>query len=320
MVKLHHFVHKDNKAMSEYNRNSMVRTNSLKAWVLAARPKTLTGAVTPVAIALALAWHDNSDAFQWIPAVLCLLFAGVMQIDANLVNDYYDCIRGIDGEDRLGPERACAQGWITTSAMKIGLIVVTAISAVIGLPLIYWGGLEMIAVGAACILFCFLYTTLLSGKAMGDVLVLIFFGLVPVCATYYLQTGNVTAETVMLAIGSGLAIDNLLIVNNYRDIDTDKKHGKITLITLIGKKAARVLYFVFGATACNLAWLAVLCQHEWRLGKIVGCLMLAGYLAMVIANLFKLQQLSGKALNMVLGKTALSILIYGISVCFAILL
>ncbi len=309
-----------------------VKTNSLKAWFLAARPKTLTGAIVPVLIALALAWHDLPDMyyiggyhginivlkgapFLWIPAILCLLFACLMQIDANLINDYYDCVRGIDSEDRLGPERACSQGWITLPAMKKALYVVTALSALVGLPLILWGGWSMILVGLACIVFCYLYTTLLSGKAMGDVLVIVFFGLVPVCATYYLQTQTVTTNCFLLALGCGLATENLLIVNNFRDRETDKKHGKITLVTLIGERATLLLYLVCIIGAEALAQIAFYpCEHPWA--QVLSIL----YLPLALLAWQKMRTIRhGRALNQVLGITALSILIYGITVCIGIL-
>ena len=100
--------------------SSSVKTNSISAWMLAARPKTLTGAAVPVMTGIAMAYADGS--FHLMPAVLCLLFAFLMQIDANFVNDYYDFKKGIDDEKRLGPKRACAEGWITMSAMRRGII------------------------------------------------------------------------------------------------------------------------------------------------------------------------------------------------------
>ena len=130
-----------------------IQTNSIKAWILAARPKTLSGAAVPVIVALTKAWADT-DSIVWIPALLCLLFALIMQIDANFVNDYFDCIKGVDGKDRLGPERACAQGWVTLPAMRWMIAGTTLLAAATGLPLIYWGGIKMIYIGIACIIFC----------------------------------------------------------------------------------------------------------------------------------------------------------------------
>ena len=171
----------------------MVKQNSLKAWVLAARPKTLTGAAVPVMIGLALAWADMREYFSWTAAVLCLLFAEVMQVDANFINDFFDYANGNDdAARRLGPLRACTQGWVSIDAMKRAIALTTVLACLVGLPLIYFGGLEMIVVGVVCVVFCFLYTTHLSYMGLGDLLVLLFFGIVPVCITYYVQLHTVT--------------------------------------------------------------------------------------------------------------------------------
>ena len=111
--------------------NTDIKVNSLKAWVLAARPKTLSGAAVPVMIGVALAMADTDFHIRVIPAVLCFLFAFVMQIDANFVNDYFDFLKGTDDETRLGPKRACAQGWVTIGAMRWMLLATTALACVI---------------------------------------------------------------------------------------------------------------------------------------------------------------------------------------------
>ena len=116
----------------------------------------------------------EGDVFSWTAAALCMLFAVVMQIDANFINDFFDYAKGNDdAETRLGPLRACTQGWVTTDAMKRAIASTTCAACVIGLPLIYYGGLEMIFVGLLCVVFCFLYTTHLSYIGMGDVRVLL---------------------------------------------------------------------------------------------------------------------------------------------------
>ena len=201
-----------------------VQLNSAKAWLLAARPKTLSGAAVPVVIALALAWADASAArpFQWIPAVLCLLFAFIMQIDANFVNDYFDFMKGTDDETRLGPRRACASGWVTASAMRRAMALTTILGCCLGLPLVFYGGWEMLLVGALCVLFCFLYTTHLSYMGLGDLLVLVFFGIVPVCVTYYIQQHSLTCEVFIASLACGFVIDTLLLINNYRDMGKKK--------------------------------------------------------------------------------------------------
>lgn len=127
-----------------------VKTNSIKAWLLAARPKTLTGAAIPVMLGCALAFIYGH--FQLTPALLCFLFAFLMQIDANFINDLFDFLKGSDREDRLGPERACAQGWISAKAMKAGIACTTLLAGITGLCLLYYGGLEMIPIGIACMI------------------------------------------------------------------------------------------------------------------------------------------------------------------------
>lgn len=227
----------------------MIETNSIKAWYLAARPKTLTAAAVPVLLGIALAYKDAQQ-IQTLPALLCLLFAWVMQIDSNLVNDYFDFKHGNDDETRLGPKRACAEGWITMGAMKWGIILTTLLGCAIGLPLVLFGGWEMVIVGICCVVFCFLYTTCLSYLGMGDLLVLLFFGIVPVCCTYYLvmpeTMQGVSMETVLISVACGLVVDTLLILNNYRDHDNDLRAGKKTLVVHIGKKNAERLYCALG--------------------------------------------------------------------------
>ena len=117
-----------------------------RAWVLASRPKTLAAAAVPVLVGCALAYSDGC--FRWPEALLCTLFAFLMQIDANLINDLFDYTKGSDRQDRLGPERACAQGWITTAAMKRGILLTTLVACALGSGLLFYGGPELIAVGA----------------------------------------------------------------------------------------------------------------------------------------------------------------------------
>ena len=229
-----------------------VKVNSLNAWILAARPKTLTGASVPIMIGIAFAFIDIGWIhFQVVPAILCIFFAFIMQIDANFVNDYFDCLKGNDNsETRLGPKRACSEGWITLQAMRKGLIVTTMLACIVGFPLIYYGGWEMIIIGLFCVAFCFLYTIKLSYLGLGDLLVLVFFGIVPVCLTYYVilpkGTQTVTWQVCTASIACGLIIDTLLVVNNYRDRDNDKQANKHTLIVRIGEKKAEQLYLWLG--------------------------------------------------------------------------
>lgn len=301
-------------------KDDYIRQDSLKAWVLASRPKTLTSAAVPVIIGTALAFKDSAEyvegAFNWIPALLSLLFAFIMQIDANFINDFYDFAKGTDNaETRLGPRRACAQGWVKLDSMKHAIALTTCIACVIGLPLIFYGGMEMLLIGLLCVVFCFLYTTHLSYLGLGDLLVIVFFGIVPVCICYYIQLHTCTWEVFAASVACGIVIDGLLIVNNYRDRDTDKEAGKNTLIVKIGARNGRLLYFFTGIAAILIGAIF------WANGHILAFALPVIYLVFHLITYLKIVKINrGKALNMCLGETARNIFIYGICVTLGILL
>lgn len=302
----------------------MVKTNSVKAWLLATRPKTLSAAAVPVMIGTAFAWRNTSEQFNWIPAILCLLFAWIMQIDSNLVNDYFDFKKGNDDETRLGPKRACSEGWITSDAMVWGILITTLLGCMTGIPLILYGGLEMVMVGIACVVFCFLYTTLFSYHGLGDILVLLFFGIIPVCCTYYvcmpLHQQIPTGEVIASSIACGLAIDALLIVNNYRDIDNDRSNGKITLAVRLGESKTRRLYDSIGYIAAGTMIILVFFDL-YQTDKFIPTY--AIYLIYIILHRQSYQVMKrinkGAKLNQVLGLTARNILVFGILSVAAIL-
>ncbi|MBQ8154877.1 MAG: 1,4-dihydroxy-2-naphthoate octaprenyltransferase [Prevotella sp.] len=297
-----------------------MKTNSLKAWFLAARPKTLTGAAVPVMIGVSLAWVDakqyGDDTFQWLAAVLCFLFSFVMQIDANFINDFFDFANGTDDiETRLGPRRACAQGWVTLDAMKRAIAITTCLACVIGLPLVWFGGLEMILIGLICVVFCFLYTTHFSYMGLGDLLVLVFFGIVPVCISYYLHLHTVTWQVFLASIACGMVIDALLIVNNFRDRDQDREAGKNTIIVRLGAESGLQLYLAVGIGAMILG------GTFWMNGHPLAFFLPFIYFVLHVFTYLKIKRIEkGKALNLCLGETARNIFIYGICVSLGILL
>lgn len=302
----------------------MVKTNSVKAWLLATRPKTLSAAAVPVMIGTAFAWRNTSEQFNWIPAILCLLFAWIMQIDSNLVNDYFDFKKGNDDETRLGPKRACSEGWITSDAMVWGILITTLLGCMTGIPLILYGGQEMVMVGIACVVFCFLYTTLFSYHGLGDILVLLFFGIIPVCCTYYvcmpLHQQIPTGEVIASSIACGLAIDALLIVNNYRDIDNDRSNGKITLAVRLGENKTRRLYESIGYLAAGIMIILIFFDL-YQINKVIPTY--AIYIIYIILHRQSYKEMKrinkGAKLNQVLGLTARNILVFGILSVVAIL-
>lgn len=301
--------------------NDTIKQNSLHAWILAARPKTLTGAIVPVMMGSALALLDNK--FSWIPALVCLLFAGLMQMAANFINDLYDFLKGSDREDRLGPERACAQGWISPYAMKWGIAVTLAIAGCIGCILIYYGGWNMVWIGAASMLFAFLYTTCLSYYGFGDLMVIVFFGLTAVGGTYYVQALQWTVGTTLVALACGLVIETLLVVNNYRDREADKQSNKRTLVVRFGERFGGYLYLYSGGLAV-LLMLFMLFEPMYSMsdsGSLLAFVRL--HLFTALLPLLYLQPHyriwremirihSGKKLNSILGKTSRNMLYFGL--------
>lgn len=283
-----------------------LRANTARAWFLAARPKTLAGAAAPVIMGgacawteLAGTWHDSARAFNWTAFLLCMLFAWIMQIDANFINDYFDFRKGRDTERRLGPERACANGWISPGAMKAGIAVTTVLACMAGAPLILTGGWWMIAVGGVCVLFCFLYTTLFSKLGLGDLLVLLFFGIVPAGFTFFLITGEWTPEATLTGLSCGLAVDCLLVVNNYRDREEDAANGKRTLAVRFGGRISVAAYFTMGLAAAILAaYVLASTGKAWKI------LFLLPYAILHTATAYGISRTDGRELNRYLGKTS----------------
>ena len=301
------------------NTNKTIKTNSAKAWLLAARPKTLTGAAVPVLLGAMSAYLKTGNEIRLLPIVFGFLFAFVMQIDANFVNDYFDFRKGNDNEKRLGPKRACAQGWITPAKMKCALYLTTLLACLIGLPLIFFGGWITILVGLVCVVFCFLYTTHLSYKGMGDVLVLVFFGIVPVYGTYVLALPHsalsFSAEPFALALACGFVIDTLLIVNNFRDIENDIEAGKRTLAVRLGIERTLWLYLFVGLFAILLSGFAFILAGHYFAFAFSLC-----YIPLHIKTFNTMKAIrKGKALNKVLGKTAANITAYGVATAIGML-
>ena len=305
-----------------------IKTNSLSAWILAARPKTLTGAIVPVMIGTAWAWKiGGAENFRFFPALLCFVFAFLMQNDSYFINDFFDCVKGSDDkETRLGPKRACTEGWITLPAMRKGLVVTSLLASLVGLPLVFYGGWQMVLVGAACVLFAFLYTTFFSYLGLGDVLVLVFFGIIPVTFTTYVilpsTLQGVYPEVIMTSIACGLVIDTLLIVNNYRDRDNDKKSGKMTLIVRIGAKKAEKLYNFLGLLAIIFTIQGHFSpdNNGWKAYVIPLIIYIPYILLHTKTQRCMVQIKQGRELNKVLALTARNILIYGILTTIVVLI
>lgn len=290
-----------------------IKRNSLHAWILAARPKTLAGAATPVLVGTALAYADGQ--FQWLPALVCFLFAGLMQIAANFINDLFDFLKGTDREDRLGPERACAQGWISPGAMKKGILFTVMLACLIGSILLIYAGWQLILVGLLCVVFAFFYTTgpyPLSYNGWGDALVIVFFGFVPVGGIYYVQALQWTPDVTVASLICGLIVDTLLVVNNYRDREADARSGKRTVVVRFGESFGRYLYLLLGVVA------AILTLYLTGF-SIPGILTAAIYLFLHMLTWKKMVKIhSGKKLNSILGETSRNMLFMAILISISL--
>ncbi|MCI5646434.1 MAG: 1,4-dihydroxy-2-naphthoate octaprenyltransferase [Bacteroidales bacterium] len=289
-----------------------MKQNSPKAWILAARPKTLSAALIPVVLASALAASQGK--FSLTPAVLCVLFATFMQIAANFINDLFDFLKNTDRDDRLGPERACQQGWITPRAMRWGIAATLAVACACGLCLLPYGGWMLVGIGAACVVFAFLYTTLLSYCGFGDVLVWVFFGFVPVAGTYYVEAGSFCREVWLLSAACGLLIDTLLVLNNYRDREQDRLSGKRTLVVALGERFGSLFYLLQGVAAYVLVAFMSLEGNLW-LAILPMLYLLPHYLTWR-----KMTQIrEGRALNRILGFTSRNMLTFALLTAMALL-
>ncbi len=232
----------------------------LRAWLLAARPQTLPAAVAPVVVGSAAAFAAGG--FRWLPFLAALVGALLIQIGTNLANDYFDFRKGADTAERLGPVRVTQAGLLTPETVRTGMIVTFGAAALIGVYLIAVGGWPILVIGVLSIAAGVLYTGgpwPLGYHGLGDLFTFIFFGIVAVTATAYLHVGAVPLLAWAASIPVAMLVTAIIVVNNLRDIATDRAAGKRTLAVIIGARAARAEYalLVIGAfLAPPLLWLS----------------------------------------------------------------
>lgn len=217
----------------------------LHIWILAARPKTLPAAAAGVITGTALAFQDGY--FRYAPALAALLVALLLQIGSNLANDVYDFERGADAGERYGPQRVTQTGLLTPRQVKVGMWVVFGLSGILGLYLAFLAGWVVILIGIAAILSAIVYTGgpfPLGYYGLGDLFVFIFFGLVAVTGTYFVQAGSVSVQAWWMSLPIGWLIVDILVVNNLRDIKADRAAGKYTLAVRFGERGTRFQYII----------------------------------------------------------------------------
>ncbi|ASJ96267.1 MULTISPECIES: 1,4-dihydroxy-2-naphthoate polyprenyltransferase [Shewanella] len=273
----------------------------MNPWILATRPRTLPAAIGPLLVGNALALSLTQ--FSWLIAATSMLCALLLQIAVNLANDYFDFKSGIDTEERLGPVRVTQSGLLAPNKVRNAMVACLVLALLVGSLLIYHGGWPIAILAAASILGALGYSGgpyPLASHGLGEVAAFVFFGLVAVVGSYYLQANDTSIAAWILGSAIGLFNAAVMLVNNTRDIPTDTKAGKHTLAVKIGEGQARVLYQA-------LVYLPfALIIGGFLLGLLPGLPVLLGGLSLVLARKLnsEFSQTSGAALNPLLGRTA----------------
>lgn len=279
-----------------------------RAWLAAARPRTLSAAVVPVAVGTALAARTgHADS---VVAGAALAAAVLLQVGTNLVNDWGDFQRGADGPDRLGPPRAVQSGWLAPREVLAGALLVFAIACVIGAWLIARGGWPIAAIGLGGLVAAVAYTagpTPLAYHGLGEAFVFLFFGPLAVCGSELVQAGRVSGAGLLASIPVGCLAAAILLVNNLRDVDGDRRAGKRTLVVRVGRRAGRTLYAA--ALGVAFAATALLAAHDASPGALVPWLAAPLVRAPLAAVL---HCVDGRALNGALAATARLQLAFGL--------
>jgi 1,4-dihydroxy-2-naphthoate octaprenyltransferase len=289
-------------------------TQPVRAWMLASRPATLPAAAVPVLVGGAAAVHEGA-AFRPLVFVATLVSALLIQIGTNFANDYSDFHRGADHAGRLGPTRVTQGGLISHASVRRGIL----LAALLGAWLAWVGGWPIVAIGVLSIICGLAYTGgpwPFGYHGLGDVFVFIFFGVVAVTGTAFLQMAAWSRFALWLSVPIGLLVTNILVINNLRDLPTDAAAGKRTLAVRIGDRATRVQYALFGAAAYAVPLILVLSAGEGRW-------LLLPWLTLPLAAMLVrrvLGGLAGRELNPMLKRTGQLLLAFGVLLSIGLLL
>ena len=280
----------------------------IKKWIEAMRLRTLPVSLSGVVAGCGCASFYGK--FSVIPAVLCLLFALFAQIASNFANEYFDFKNGLDKKGREGFRRGVTEGDISPGAMKVATFVSLGIACIFGLLMLFYGGWWLILIGIAVVVFALAYSTgpyPLSHHGLGDIAVIIFFGIIPVTLTCFLQMGDWTGLNVSLPVSTaiGLLAANVLVVNNYRDMDDDKAVNKHTTVVIFGRKIMSYAYLSAGLIAMLILF-PIWGRLPWQMS--VGVVLV--YLIPHIGLWRNLTSKRGAQLNPILGKTAMLLLLF----------
>ena len=279
-----------------------------KAWLIAFRLPTLSAAIVPVLVGSAAA--ADSGHFLLLPFLAALTAALLIQIGTNLANDYFDFRKGADNADRRGPLRVSQSGIIAPDTVRRAGMLAFGLSALLGVYLVAVGGWPILAIGILSIAAGVLYTGgpwPLGYNGLGDLLAFTFFGLIAVVGTFYLHTGQFEPSAAVVAVPVGLLVTAILVVNNLRDIESDRAAGKRTLAVLIGREATQIQYLLFVAAAYLLV------GARWLSGDDSGWFWLPWLtLPLAVSTSRAIISEQGRSLNRVLRGTAMLHLGFGV--------
>ena len=289
----------------------------IKIWLEAIRLRTLPVSVSGVLIAVGLAKFNG--AFRLVPSLLCVAFAVLAQIVSNLANEYFDFKAGTDKKGRVGPRRGVTEGDFSPATLKRAMVGTLVATCAVGLSMLavvdpgegYANWLLLVGVGVMVAVMAFAYSAgpyPLSYHALGEVAVMAFYGLVPVIFSYYVVAGDFHPYAVIAGIAIGLMGVNVLLVNNYRDVDDDREAGKRTSVVVAGRTLAAFAYLLNGLLALSV--LGVLWLRLWMEWGWWTMLPPAIYMALHLTTWHRLKQRAGAALNPILGATARNMLIF----------
>lgn len=291
--------------------------SKLHIWIEAARPQTLAAAFVPVLVGAGLALHDNL--FDWIPSLVALVCAFLIQIGTNFANDYFDFVKGADTEERIGFERATALGLISSEQMKMATFITMGLAFLLGLYLVWHAGWVILVLGVFSLIFGILYTGgpfPLAYNGLGDVFVFLFFGLIAVMGTYYVNALAWSIESFWASLAVGALSTNILVVNNLRDVEQDGPAGKHTLGVLLGEKALRWEYsFMLLIAAVVPLYFYLELAYSTIVLLPLSSIPLGSYLLKIIWT-----ETNKSQLNKTLKQTALFMTAYGILFCLGIVL
>ncbi len=296
-------------------------SRSAKIWIECMRVRTLPVSLSGVLIACGLAvWMGY---WRWLPAVLCVVFALLAQVASNFANEYFDYLHGADRAGRAGPRRGVTEGDIRPETLRRVTIATIIAAAAVGCCLIPFGGWWLLPVGVVIVLAALAYSAgpyPLSYHGLGEAAVFVFFGLVPVTLTYYVITLKTLPVVWLAAMSIGFLGVNVLLVNNYRDVDDDRAAGKRTSVVIFGRRPALAAYLINGFVAVGLLsplWLLAVMGEglsRWTL------LVPAGYLVLHTIATVQLHRRDGAALNPLLGATARNMLLFTIGLTIALVI